>query len=175
MQMPQLPPEINTGQWYIIVTSIIGFLTTILTLIINSYVTAAREKRQREWDLQDRALAREQLRAETRAAADKLESKTEQTRYELVQKIDKNTELTAAAAVASNAVDMKFKAIDAMINDVKTTAQLSKIATVAEEAKEVAKEAKATATDTQTLVREKLGGSSGGTEETHAKERHRQR
>ena len=85
-------PELTEGQWVILVTSIAGVVTTLFT----QWLTWKREKRNREWDLADRAAAR---------------AERQQIERKVVEKIDENTAISRRAFHESNDFNRKLTAI----------------------------------------------------------------
>ena len=95
VDMPNMPT--GSSQTYILITTIAGFASLLAT----HYFQMSREKRQREWDLQDRAQAREELRkhaetqrVETLQTAVELARISTINRQTLKKAIDDNTRIT---------------------------------------------------------------------------------
>jgi hypothetical protein len=99
--------QLAANQRNILITSVAGFLSTLLALGFQAYreerarkdarlaeeEKAKREERQRAWDLEDRRLAREEAKQREANVADKLEVHQK----EVVDKIEENTEISRAA------------------------------------------------------------------------------
>lgn len=104
----QQDPVIGTSenQKTILITSIIGFLSLLATQLFSFW----REYRNRAWDLQDRATAREeqrknaeQLRLETIQAAIEIARQNAMHRQHIVEEINRNTELTQEVGAKADA------------------------------------------------------------------------
>ena len=89
---------------------IIIFLTTVAGFLFNIY----RENRNRRWDLEDRAQARQQTATAAVAVKQELETQTRvvnEAHRDLRQAIDDNTALTAAVADKALAADKRLMEI----------------------------------------------------------------
>ena len=89
---------------------VIIFLTTVAGFLFNIY----RENRNRRWDLEDRAQARQQTATAAVAVKQELETQTRvvnEAHRDLRQAIDDNTALTAAVADKALAADQRLAEI----------------------------------------------------------------
>lgn len=136
--------SLANNQTTILVTTIAGFLSTIVALIFQIW----REGRNRRWDLEDRRLARQEadLKIESqtkelsrvaaleaqvtraRAAAVEAELRVQTARQHqaiqrtesvISEKIDANTRVTELAAEKAKLVDSKLEALSKVIADVR--------------------------------------------------------
>lgn len=102
----------------------IGQLITFLTVLLGFLLQYVREGRQRKWDLEDRRLARELVREETRATAQDLKNATVETAKKLAEEtaetfnshstklagmIEANTEISKSAFHEANSVNVKIQ------------------------------------------------------------------
>jgi len=85
---------------FILITTIAGIVTTILTTFVSIY----RENRNRKWDLEDRRTARDEQRNLI------VENTAEQTKV-LSTMIDENTELSKKAFTEANNFNNKLIAL----------------------------------------------------------------
>ena len=128
----------------ILVTTIIGFLTTITTLLLNTW----KEARNRRWDLEDRRLARQdhdkkldnqtdelrriaqleseltraraaQVEAELKAEAARTAKALQTTQHVIVDKINENTEVSKSAFKEANDLNRKLEFMHAAIDGVR--------------------------------------------------------
>lgn len=113
-----------SNQTTILITTIVGFLSLLATQGFTMWRERQAEKareRQREWDLQDRASAREELRRRAEETKDEVRRSSEAQRMEtiatavqlaraakrqnaeLTDKLDRNTELTQMVGAKADA------------------------------------------------------------------------
>lgn len=103
---PSLGTPTASNQFTILVTTIAGFASLLATHIFQFY----RENRNRNWDLQDRAAAREEMRkhaeeqrVETIKTAIELARVSNINREHLLGAIEKNSQLTSEAGEKAQA------------------------------------------------------------------------
>lgn len=92
----------------ILVTAVAGIVTTILGFVVQLY----RERRNRQWDLEDRRQIKDTAATAVQVAAE--------TREVLVQKIEENTQINVDALTAATDVSKQIAAVSTMIDEVKT-------------------------------------------------------
>jgi hypothetical protein len=99
-------PQVLNNQSYMIWTTVIGFLSLLATQIFG----ILRERRTRQWDLEDRASARldakmqaEAQRIETIQTAVQLAKVTQQGHAVIKREIEENTEITKQTAQKADA------------------------------------------------------------------------
>jgi hypothetical protein len=136
------------GELIILITTVAGIITTIIGFVVQLY----RERRNRAWELEDRRLTAEALQQKNEQTAATLQKETQRTRDMLARKIDENTKISADAFSEANAVNVKLARIDALIDGVRTQAQLEHVAEIVTDTKLVAE---ATKEDTG-FIKEKL-------------------
>ena len=139
-----MPVQPHAYDQQILITSIVGFLSTLMVLLINTW----KEARNRRWDLEDRRAARQeqerklqnqtdelkriaQLEADlTRARAAQVEAELkaesarsahalQQTQRVLEAKIHENTEVSKSAFKEANAMNRKLQRIHSAIDNVR--------------------------------------------------------
>ncbi len=103
--------------------------TTISGFLFQAYQMRQKEKaekRQREWDLEDRrlareeqALARERIALKVEASALEVQKATDKQTETLVNKIDENTELSRVAFKEANSLNAKIAAVTSMFDGMK--------------------------------------------------------
>ena len=126
------------------------FLTTVAGFLYNIY----RENRNRRWDLEDRARAREeQLRTTAVAAASVKssldvhnivqEAKQEELKQVIVEKLDKNTAITQEAAQKAALADRRLAEIRALFEG-EASARLERVEENTQETVELLRDDKST-------------------------------
>jgi hypothetical protein len=146
--LASVAPNIDQGEWIILVTTLAGIVTTILGFVVQLY----RERRNRAWELEDRRLTAEVLQRKTEQTAEVLKKETAMTRDVLVRKIDENTQINVDALRQANMVNSKLARIDSLIDGVRTQAQLDTVSAIVKDTKQVVD---ATKEDTG-FIKEKL-------------------
>lgn len=113
-QDPSSPSSATANnQTAMIVTSIVGFLTLLVTQIFSMWKQNQEKKaaeQRRQWDLEDREIARQQMKTsaqkqlqETVQTAVTLADVTEKHHAQTLRELTKNTELTKAVAAKADA------------------------------------------------------------------------
>jgi exoribonuclease II len=123
-QAPAAERSVNLSGDGTLWAQIVIFLTTVLTLIYQVYVRHAdwkEKQRQREWDVEDRRLAREEARARAEEAARSVKHELDQQTRTVVKEhrelraaIDENTTITAAAALKAASAEQRIADLRAM-------------------------------------------------------------
>jgi len=90
----------------------IGQLLLFCTTVLGFGIQIYREKRNRQWDLEDRERARVVL-AKT---AEIVAVETDMKQQKVIQKIEENTELSRGAFKEANDVNQKLLTMQSMIN-----------------------------------------------------------
>lgn len=114
------------NQYVIIATTVIGFLSLLVTQLFqiwNAKQKEKRDERQREWDLEDRENARKELALRVELATARHEAAATQHRDEIMETIDKNTQMNEAALREANDVNRRIHDITRMFTEAKAEAQ----------------------------------------------------
>lgn len=201
---PVVDDQLLDNQNKIWLTTIIGVVASIITALIGMYrerrqqqvalqnrqIDIDREERKRQWDLEDRRLARERnelilaeqtvelkrqatLEAEvTRLAALKVKEelaaaalRQEFLMRETEKKIDHNTDISKRAFDEANHVNQKLKEIAQQIQNVKPTAVDAELHALTQETHDRVEEAAPAIAETLNQVRRLAGEAHGNGED----------
>lgn len=123
LQQPPPPVTQTAEQWGAGSGSLAVQIILLITTLSGFVYTIYRENRNRRWDLEDRERARQELAQRVELATLRQASAATQHRDEIMEVIDKNTQMNEAALREANDVNRRIHDITRMFTEAKAEAQ----------------------------------------------------